>query len=253
MTRFHTMWITGVAVAAVLAGDGAAFAHQRDYVLNEPYYTTRKGEWELEVLTDYNQTDFDNDNTHSFKQQYEIEYGLTSRLQVAYYEIVKWTRTNDWQRDALKVETKYRFAEAGEWPVDVALYGEYEGPNGRQDTDSDTLEGKLIVSKDLGPWNVVTNLIVERKINQHDFWGVAYTAGVSYPITQRVRAGLELKETLGDLEGEFGIRRKKHQVQLMPALYASLTPHVRLLVGPVIGVTKAADDFQIRSIVEIEF
>ncbi len=253
MTRVRIIGILGLIVVAMLAGDGAAFAHQRDYVLNQQYYTTRKGEWELELYSDYNQPDFDNGGTHNFKQQYEIEYGLTDRLQLAYYEVVKWDRPKGWRRDALKVEAKYRFAEAGEWPMDVALYGEYEGPNGRQDRDSDALEGKLILSKDLGPWNVVGNLIAARKINEHDLWALEYTAGVSYPVTQRVRLGVELRESLGAPEGEFGIRRKGHEIQLMPGLYASLTPHVRVLVGPAFGLTKAADDFQIRSIVEIEF
>ena len=253
MKGFRPALIGFAAAAALLANESAAFAHQRDYVLNQPYYTTRKGEWELEVWTDYHLRDVDHGNTHSFKQQYELEYGLTNRLQVAYYEVIKWDRTKDWRRDALKVETKYRFAEAGEWPVDVALYGEYEGPNGRQDGDSDALEGKLIVSKDLGPWNVIGNLIAERKINEHEFWGLEYRAGVSYPVTQRVRLGLELRETLGAPEGEFGARRKGHEVQLMPGLYASVTPHVRLLIGPAFGLTKAADDVQIRSIVEVEF
>ncbi len=34
---------------------------------------------------------------------------------------------------------------------------------------------------------------------------------------------------------------------------ASLTPHVRLLVGPAFGLTRVSDDVQLKSIVEIEF
>lgn len=238
---------------ALILPEGTAFAHVRDYVLNQQYYTTKQGEFELEVYNDYNLTDFDRSSTHNLKQQFELEYGITNHWQIAYYEVAKWDHSKGYRRDALKIESKYRFAEAGRWPVNVALYGEYEGPNGPQDADSDSLEGKLILSKDVGPWNVVGNLIAERKINQHDFWAVEYTAGVSYPVTSTARLGLELRETLGAPEGEFGIRRKDHQLQLMPGLYANLTPHVRLLVGPAFGLTKASDDFQIRSIVEVEF
>jgi len=246
--------ILSVLLAALTLGGAApAFAHMRDYVLNQPYYTTKRGEFELEIYHDYNLRDFDNDNTHSLKQQFELEYGLTNHWQIAYYEVAKWDRTKDYRRDALKIESKYRFAEAGEWPVDVAIYGEYEGPNGHQDSDSDALEGKLILSKDFGPWNVVGNLITERKINEHDLWAFEYTAGVSYPLNPKMRLGLELRETLGALEGEFGIRRKNHELQLMPGIYATLTPHLRVLIGPAFGLTKAADDFQIRSIVELEF
>ncbi len=240
-------------IASLWIGEGVAFAHMRDYVLNQSYYTAGKGEFELEAYHDFNLPDVDHDGTYNLKQQFEVEYGVTNHWQVAYYEVAKWDRTKDYHRDALKIESKYRFAEAGEWPVDVALYGEYEGPNGRQDVDSDTLEGKLILSKDFGPWNVIGNLIAARKINQHDFWAFEYTVGVSHPLTSNTRLGLELRESLGAPEGEFGLRRKGHELQLMPGIYTNLTPHVRLLIGPAIGLTKAADDLQIRSIVEMEF
>lgn len=251
--RHQLTLIVAWAATLVVLTEGRAQAHLRDYLVNQPYYTARQGEVELEIYSDYNLRDFDRDSTHSLKQQYELEYGVTHRWQIAYYEVVKWDRTDDWHREALKVETKYRFAEAGKWPVDIALYGEWEAPNGRQATASDVLEGKLILSKDVGPWNLVMNLIAERKINQHDLWGLSYTAGVSYPIRPTARLGLELKETLGNPEGEFGLRTKTHRLQLVPGIYASLTPHVRVLFGPAIGLSKAADDLQLKSLVEIEF
>ena len=236
----------------LLLGEGLAFAHMRDYLVNQSYHTTRKGEFELELHNDLNLKEGDNDNTYSSQHQVEFEYGLTNRLQLAYYEVLKWDRPNDWQRDSFKIETKYRFLESGELPVDVALYGEYRNPNGHQDTGSDVVEGKLILSKDFGPWNVTGNLVAEREIDAHEDWQWEYTAGVSYSLSPKVRLGLELKEDLGD-QGEFGIHRKAHKLQLVPGIYANVAPHVRLLFGPAIGLSHAADDLQLKSIVEIEF
>ena len=245
-----------IAAAFVLIGlvlgNGSAYAHMRDTLFNQGYHTTRKGELEVELYNDFNFKDTDNDSTNHSKHQVELEYGVTNHLQLAYYEVFTWDRPNDWQRDAFKVEAKYRFLESGELPVDIALYGEYKNPNGRDRIASDELEGKLIFSKDVGPWNVIGNLIAERKINEHEDLQWEYTAGVSYAVNSRVRLGLELKETLGD-QGEFGIRRKNHELQLMPVIAASLTPHTHLLFGTAFGLTRASDDLQVKSILEIEF
>lgn len=237
---------------AILLAQGTALAHQRDYIFNQGYHTTRKGEFEVELYNDFNMPDTERSGTYNSKHQVELEYGVTSHLQLAYYEVFKWDRAKDWQRDALKIEAKYRFLESGELPVDIALYGEYKNPNGRQDKASDELEGKLILSRDFGRWNFIANLITERKINEHEDLQWEYTAGISYAMNPKVRLGLELKETLGD-QGEFGIHRKAHELQLMPVVAFSPAPHSRILFGPAVGLTHAADDLQLKSIVEIEF
>lgn len=240
------------ALGFFLMGQGDAFAHMRDYLLNQNYYTARRGELEVELWNDYNMKDFDNDGTHSSRHQIELEYGLTNRWQWAYYEVFKWDRKDDFERDMFKIETKYRFFESGELPVDVALYAEYKNPNGRADRRSDALEGKLILSKDLGPWNFIANLITEKEINTHGFWKFEYTLGASYLLNPKTRLGVELKESLGDADA-FGIRRKDHKLQILPGIYTNLSPNVRLLVGPAFGITRATDDLQIRSIIEVEF
>ena len=236
----------------VLGGHTVAWAHMKDYLVNQDYYTAKRGEVEVALWNDMNFHEADNDDTYNSKHQLEVEYGLLDHLQLAYYEVYAWDRTNDWERDTLKIEAKLRLAEAGQWPVDLAFYTEYKNPNGRQDVNSDELENKVIVSRDFGPWNLVGNFVFEKKLNEHSDWEFEYTAGVSYGVTPRARVGLEIKESLGDSD-EFGVRRTDHQVVLVPGIYTTLHEHVRLLVGLGFGVTKAADDLQLKSIVEIEF
>lgn len=246
-------WIlSGMTLANLLAGAQPAQAHLRDYLVSQQYYTARKGEAEVELYNDLNLKDLDNGDTHSSKHQLEFEYGLTSHWQWAYYEVFAWEQGRDFDRDMFKIETKYRLLEAGELPVDIALYAEYKNPDGSQMSRSDALEGKFIFSKNLGPWNLIGNWIMERKINEHDDWELAYTLGGSYLIGQKTRLGLEIKETLGDLESA-GVHRKDHKFQLVPGVYWSPNEHVRVLFGPAIGLTRAADDLQLKSIVEIEF
>ena len=247
-------WDRVMAVTGMLCALGLtdAEAHMRDYLVNQSYHTTKKHEVELEVWTDYNLTEAGHDGTYNFKQQDELEYGLTDRWQWAYYEVFTWNRKDDFERDEFKIETKYRLLDSGVLPVDVAVYGEYANPNGRRDDHSDELEGKLILSRDVGPLNLVSNLIAEKTINTHSDWEFAYTLGASYALTPRTRVGLEWKETLGDSD-EFGIRRRDHKAYLIPELITSLTDHVRVGFGIGFGLTHPSDDLQFKSLVEVEF
>ena len=243
--------ISAIGVWVVGAGMPVAEAHTRDYVLNQAYYTTKRGECEVELHNDMNFPEADNDGSYTSTHQVELEYGVTDHLQLAYYEVYAWNRTDDWQRDAFKIETKYRFAEAGQWPVDLTLYIEYENPNGTRASHSDTLENKLSVSKNMGRWNVTANFIFETALNNGDPWEYEYTAGISHELTPRTQLALEVKQGLGDSE-DFHFDSTE-PLYLMPTLATTLTPHVRLLAGPAFGLTRASDDLQLRSIVEIEF
>jgi len=243
----------GLVIAVMWGGAGVCGeAEARYYLVNQPYKTAEQGEFEVELWSDMNFAEADNDDTYSFKQQVEFEYGLTDHLQLAYYEVYTWDRAKDWERDGMKLEAKYRLAEAGQWPVDVALYTEYKNPDGPREARSDAIENKLILSKMLGDWNLVTNLIGEKDINTHSDWAFEWTAGASYQLKPGTRMGLELKETLGDTD-EFGVHRKDHEFYLIPSFSTHFGKHVGLVVGPSFGLTRASDDLQLKSILEIEF
>jgi len=229
----------------------AAEADLRDYIVNQQYYTTKKGEFEIELHNDFNMPRLTEDDGYSSKHQIELEYGLTDHLQLAVYEVYTWNRAQDWERDMYKLEAKLRLAEAGQWPLDVALYTEYKNPNGSRDDRSDAFENKVILSKNVGPWGLIYNFIFEKEINTHSDWEFEQTAGVSYGVSPRTRVGLEIKQGLGNsddfrFDGTQGF-------QLVPGIYHSFTPHVRLLIGPAIGMARSSDDLQIKSILEFEF
>ncbi len=227
------------------------YAHMKDYLVSQDYYTAKKGEFEVAFWNDFNFSEADNDDTYNSKHQIEIEYGILDHLQLSYYEVYTWGREKDWERDEFKIEAKARFAEAGQWPVDLALYTEYKNPDGHRDISSDELENKVILSRDFGKLNLVGNFIFEKKLNTGDDWEFEYTAGASYAVTPRIRLGLEVKQGLGD-SGDFTFNSTQ-PLYIVPGIYASITPHVRVLFGPAFGVTRASDDLQLKSIVEVEF
>ena len=244
--------IAGLTLACCLGMAPAAHAHLKDYLVNQDYYTAKRGEVEVALWNDMNFSEADNSDSYNSKHQVEVEFGVLDHLTLSYYEVYTWDREQDWERDEFKVEAKLRFAEAGKWPVDLALYTEYKNPDGHRDVRSDEVENKIILSRDFGPWNVVGNFVFEREINQHEEWKFEYTAGASYAVGARTRVGLEVKETLGN-ESEFGLRRDDHELYLVPGIYTSITPNMRLLVGPAFGLTEASDDLQLHSIIEYEF
>ena len=244
----------GLSVAAALwfATAPPAHAHLKDYLVSQDYYTAKQGEVEVAFHNDMNFAEADNSGSYNSTHQVEVEYGILDHLQLAYYEVYTWDRARDWERDELKIEAKLRLAEAGAWPVDVALYTEYANPDGHRDISSDELENKVILSRDFGRWNVVGNFVFEKELNSGSPWAYEYTAGVSYGLTPRTRLGVEIKEGLGDSD-DFDLFSNRQPLYVVPGIYASLTPHVRVLFGPALGLTRVSDDLQLKSIVEVEF
>lgn len=245
-------WVIGIVwLLGTLVLPEIAHAHMRDYVLNQPYYTAKRNEVEVAFWNDYYMPEADNDGTWKSKHQVEVEYGITNHVQVAYYEVYTWDRTKDWERDAFKIELKGRLAEAGQWPVDIAFYTEYKNPDGSRHARSDVLENKVILSKNLGAWNLIGNFIFEKDLNKHSDWELEYTAGVSYALTPRTRLGLEVKQSLGDTK-EFAFDGH-HELYIAPGIYSNVLDNVRVLLTPVFGATRVSDDLQLRSLVEVEF
>jgi hypothetical protein len=248
-----------MSAAAVVASVWAlaaapVHAHMRTFIFNQDYYTEEQGGLEVELFNDFNLTDLDNENTYDSKHQVELEYGLTNHVQIAVYEVFTWdeARREHWQHDQVMAELKYRLAEAGQWPVDVALYTEYKNPNGPRNTRSDTWENKLILGKTVGRVRLVTNLTAQKTINTHSDWQFSYTVGASHAFTPRVIGFLEYKESLGgqdDVEWFAG----NHAQQLLPGIAIQTSEKSRLLIGSAIGLSSPANDIELKSIFQFEF
>jgi hypothetical protein len=222
-------------------------AHLRDYLVNYGYSTTPQGAFEVEYYSDY---DSDNSAFKSWKQQIEIEYGITHSLMASVYGVFKQAAGQPTNYDSTKVEMRYRFGDYGIWVVDPALYLEYVHP--ADPSNVAKVEAKLILSKDVGDWNFVSNLkFYERELSQTAKTEFGYTLGTSRMISSRASAGLELKGSLGD-QDNFGIMSSnKHYI--IPGIYVSVFENVRINIGAGFGLTLSSDDFSFKTIVEHEF
>lgn len=194
-----------VLLAAVVA-PGVAWATPRALPFSYPYATLGKGGLELEQFVDMTPVR-GLDTTGELRYAplgiltTELEYGLTDRLELALYiqlseNPASGTGESALHFDGIKQRLRLRLAEAGEWPIDVALYGELAELRNELE-----VEAKIILEKRLGRLQVLVNLWAE-----HEFyydgrreWVLHPTAGASFEITPAVHLGVEYW-----MHGEFG-------------------------------------------------
>jgi hypothetical protein len=125
--------------------------------------------------------------------QTEFEYGITNRLELGLYvtfapkpgDLIGAELT---EHNGAKQRLRYRIAEEGELPVDIALYGELA------ESESEIgVEGKVILQKRFGRTNVASNLWVEyeRYFTHETALVFNPTLGATYQVTPVVNPGIE--------------------------------------------------------------
>jgi len=225
-------------------------AHERTYAFNEEYRTLPKGSFELESHTRFKMPDARVTDANTWEFQEEFEYGVTDRWTIAHYQI--WQVQN---RDAsnddngtykgFKFETKYRIGEKGQYWLDPLLYLEWQTAV-RDHDNPNSIEGKVVLSKDFGLLNINYNQIIESKLGSGGRTEHAYTVGTNYEIFEGVRPGVELKGTYWTPSSN------RNELAVGPSLAWS-NRYFWISGGVLFGANRAADDIQSRVIVGFSF
>ncbi|CAN5839254.1 hypothetical protein BH11MYX2_BH11MYX2_06960 [soil metagenome] len=190
-----------IAAAFICATGASALATPHPNPYSYPYETLAEGALEVETYVDIVPTkvtiekpDGTLDATWSTHDslQTEIEYGLTDRLELGMYFQFRQGATagSPFLRfSGVKQRLRYRFAEAGELPIDIGIYGEVS-----EFYNELEFEEKLLLAKRVGSFNFVANLWVE----QEWYWqekDVKFiynpTVAFNYEITPRFLVGAE--------------------------------------------------------------
>jgi hypothetical protein len=126
--------------------------------------------------------------------QTEIEYGITDRLELGLY--LDFAPTNPAfsnlptmpEGTGIKQRLRYRFADAGVWPVDLAVYGELV-----ELTNLFEIEAKVILQRRVGPLRFAANLWFEREYaySGENEWEFNPAAGVVLEKWVTVQPGIE--------------------------------------------------------------
>ncbi len=178
--------------------------------------TTPKGQGEVEQYVDLDPV-YARDASTGARARYlatqlqtEVEYGLSNRVELGLY-VTLVPASSSFQSlpelpegNGSKQRVRWRLADAGDWPIDVALYLEV-AENEREIE----LEGKVILERRFGPVRLLANAWFE-----HEFyftgrreWVFNPTAGFVVQITPRFFAGFEYwmrAEVLAQDDGQGG-------------------------------------------------
>ncbi|MHB8534438.1 MAG: hypothetical protein ACYDBW_03220 [Sulfuricaulis sp.] len=243
---------------ALLLLDRSAYALNYFELETYPYRTASQGEVELENFTAYTRrgsqdAPVPDNNQGLVRNSMEMTYGVTDKTEVAgYLDYARARSAGDWNLEGSRVHVRTRFAEKGEWPVDLGLYAEAGFPH----NDANDIEFELrgIIEKDLGKWTLDVNPIFERVVKGADKsvgWELQYAASVIYRLNERWHPRLDFFGDFGQLRNFEGRSQQKHLIS--PAVDIILGRGLSASIGVAFGQTRASEQQVVRARIEWEF
>jgi hypothetical protein len=234
-------------VALALAVPSIAYADRRSFTRTYEYQTMPDGETELEIYsTHVKQHLGDGPSVREYELMLEVEHGITDRWDVSLYHVFEQssgpaTEDNEsFHFSEIKLRTRYRFSDRGEWPVDVLLYAEGVKVFGAGIWEG---EGKVILARDISDLTIAVNAIGEVKIDpaaDEPEVEAGWAAGLTYELTPEWKLGGE----------SWGAAEVEHTDEL--AAYAgpaaSWAPSTSFWITGTtgFGLTDHSDDFSVR-------
>jgi hypothetical protein len=241
-----------IGAALILANP--AEAGSRRFTYSYETTTMPKGAMELESWVTW-KTDKESDpDFERFDIRNEFEYGLTDRLQLAYYFAdlrYEESATESGKTEFYDVafEAIYNLTDPNTTPFGSAIYGEIKGSD-----DFIELEGKFLLQKNIGQWMMVYNIGGEIEWEddyQNDEAELMQSAGIAYQIDTSWSVGAEILheiavpdvESIGDSAVYLGPNVSWRNQQFSVA------------VTSLWQVTSLGDepDFQLRTLFSVDF
>jgi len=237
------------AVPLVLALCGTAAADRRSFTNTYEYTTVPEGHTAIELWHTESRDTWDAHTPQRFEQIVEIEHGLTDHWDAAFYTTFAQVSADDpmtaepFHLDDIRLETRYRFADRGEWPIDTLVYLELAKDFGRSIYE---IEGKLIVARDFDKLTAAANAIGEVALGndtKDSELELGWAAGATYEVHPKFRLGAE---TWGMHEEDTTMAWAGPAVNIAPSSGLWLT----FTAG--FGLNNTADKFIGRAILGIE-
>ena len=191
MFQHKTVAAVATVLLLIIVFVSSASADRRSFVWTYQYATMPAGETELEYYFGYRLADQDNRSAGKYTHQIEIETGITDRLDVSLYQMFAQTNSEGFAYDGVKLRSRLRLFEAGQYPLDPLLYAEIIRPSDH--AEPTTLEGKLILARDFAPGFGAFNLVAERELGEGHELEWEYTVGLGYEARPSFSLGIEAK------------------------------------------------------------
>ena len=253
----HPSTATLLALAAFACASPAAPALNYTDLEVYPYQPAQPNEVEIENRYTYTQSGSHDaeppeNNRGIQRNSAEFVYGFTDHTEAALYLDYAKAEDASWTHAAKRARIRHRFAEKGEYPVDIGLYLELERPY----HEDNTLEGeiKVLLEKDFGRWTFDINPAFSKVLNGIETsqgWGFGYAAAAVYRWNETWHPRLDFFGDLGRLS-HFAPRQE--QIHLIsPAVDVKIARGVKAGVGIAFGLTRASEQRLIRTRLEFEF
>lgn len=199
MSRRPAIACAALSLVGACAGSARANPHPLPY--SYPYQTLPQGKIEVEEIADIIPMRVSRENLDGtrdavtalrYQLQTELEFGITDRLELGLYFMFRQGATADTPAlrfEGMKQRLRYRFAEEGDWPLDLGVYLEVA-----EFYNEVEIEQKLLLSRRFGYLTVVSNLWVEQEYYfQDQEWKLLYnpTVGAVYELSPHFMLGVE--------------------------------------------------------------
>lgn len=232
----NMVWVWAAAILALLGGS-RAWADQKAYVWTYDYSTLARDSAEIEYYQTAVVKDRQKSSASDWQQQLELEYGITDHLDAAIYQVFEQPAGSSLSYEGFKVRLRYRIAAKDALPVDVLLYAEHA----ESTSEPSEFEGKLVLAKDLGRWNLAYNQVFEEAYSGDTGADHGYAAGIGYSLTPAFALAAESK-------GSF----TKGTYAAGPTLAWS-GGRIWANIGAVFGLNRATNDREVRFLTGIPF
>lgn len=234
LVRRSVRWSAPLGVcAASLVVCRPSQAHRRDFPFTYEWKQPVKGEREFELKSFYS------DGT--FKQEVELEFGLTNRLSVAPYLVFERERGGSLKYHEWKLESRYQLGNYKTGKVLPALYLEYAKEKG----GAQELEGRLIFSRYTRKGEDFSfNLIAERALESSAKTEFEYSFGYARPVGKNgARVGGEWIHILQD-----------NHIKAGPTVAFAATDDIWIVAGYAFPLNKRQENKgELRLTAEYEF
>ncbi len=213
-------------------------AHREDYIDETLVYVTlEKGETEPEYFVDFGRKPDKSEEANPgskenfIRHSIALEHGITDQWMIDGRITLDDPEHERAKFDSGRFETRYRFFEEGEKPVDTAVSLEINTERDEKGHLKTGIEPRLILSKDFGQLNFTLNLPVEVKFDSGNTAFIP-SFGVRDNVNGLLRLGSELRYNTDNHEGS-----------IIPQIWFALPREITIKLGYSFGFDRNEEDF----------
>lgn len=208
----------------------SSLAHRDDYIKETLVYVTlERMELEPEYWFDYGYGV--EQNLYFYRHNLAVEYGITDHLMIDSRISFENVGGKGLGFQSGRFEMRYRFADEGVFPVDIAISGEINSERMDDGSSRVGIEPRFIASKDFALLNLTLNLAEEVPMNGGDVSSNA-SFGFRYGTQGFLRFGSELKYDTDHHEGS-----------VIPQMWFAFPNEITLKVGVSLGFARNRENY----------